>query len=213
MKKILYLGLDPSSYIAQGHVTHCPLIRIVPRSIEEPAIQQALQAFSSYTHIILTSKSTVDILLPYLAASGYSASNWKDKTIFVVGQATAKRLQHWQIEPNFIAKQETAEGIIADLQNCHLKNAQCFWPHSAQARSVITDFCRLQEIPLISCILYDTQFQIPSSLPEIESFDEIVFTSPSTVQAFLQIYSKIPCHKQLTALGPITEVYLTLMSK
>jgi uroporphyrinogen-III synthase len=41
-------------------------------------------------------------------------------------------------------------------------------------------------------------------------FDEIVFTSPSTVAAFKEIFGALPRGKKLVAIGPITEEALDL---
>lgn len=207
-KRILYLGLDPASYQAQGQVTHWPIIRIVPRSLKDFALQRTLCAFNTYSHIIISSKSTVTILADYLARLGISLHNWTSKTTIAVGQVTAKHLTACGIAPTIVAQEETAEGIIAELKQLSLKHAHVFWPHSAQARSVIKDFLMAQQIHHTTCVLYDPVPQAPDHLPNLDHFDEIVFTSPSTVNAFLSIFGELPKNLILTSIGPITARYL-----
>ncbi len=207
-KRILYLGLDPTSYQAQGQVTHWPIIRIVPRPLKDLALQRILCAFNTYSHIIISSKSTVNILADDLARLGISLHNWSAKTTIAVGQVTAKHLTACGIQPTLVAQEETAEGVIAALKQLPLKQAHVFWPHSARARSVIKDFLITQQIRHTTCVLYDPVPHTPDHLPNLEHFDEIVFTSPSTVDAFLGIFGQLPTSLTLTPIGPITARYL-----
>ena len=65
-KNVLYVGLNPTHFKTEGKLTHFPLIEIIPRPPTDLQVQSALDAFSSYTHIIITSKSTVKILKDYV---------------------------------------------------------------------------------------------------------------------------------------------------
>ena len=209
-KRILYLGLDPTHYQAQndGTITHWPIICIVPRPLTDPAIQRALAAFKHYSHVIFTSKSTVAILHDYLNRLGIPSESWAAKMTLAVGQATTKHLEVYGIKASVVAQEETAEGLINVLQQLPLKQAHLFWPHSAQARSVIRDFFIDQGIRYTACPLYDTQTYVPGSLPDLNTFDEIVFTSPSTIKAFLEIFGQLPSHLCLTPIGPVTASFL-----
>lgn len=210
-KKILYLGLDPIHYQADGQLTHWPIIQIIPRSLTDPAIDNALRHFDQYTHLIMTSKSTVKILQDYLPLLGIDLQIWAQKTTLAVGRSTALYLQACGITSIQVALEETAEGIIHLLK--HLSSweqAHFFWPHSSQARPLIREFLVANHLRHTTCILYDPQPQVPTqALPKLETFDEIVFTSPSTVEAFLAIFGQFPSHACLTPIGPITAQFLT----
>jgi uroporphyrinogen-III synthase len=203
-KRILYLGLDPTHYQGQGEITHWPIIQIFPRPLSEPTVYQALRHFEHYSHILVTSKSTVAILHEYLPQLGIHLPIWANKTTLAIGQVTAKSLQACGITPAQIAQEETAEGMIQMLKQLPLELAHVFWPHSAQARPLIKNFLVTHLIRHTTCILYEPRLQISEILPDLESFDEIVFTSPSTVEAFLQIFKTMPFHIQAIAIGPIT---------
>jgi uroporphyrinogen-III synthase len=208
-KKVLYTGLDPTYCQAQGDIIHVPLIQIVPRSPFEPQIKTALANFSAYTHVLITSKSTVALLANYLPLFGQNMAQWALKTTIAVGEVTANHLRQIGIFPKIIAKEETAEGMTHELAQLDLKNSFCFWPHSAQARSVLSDFLAQQpNLTFTTCSLYETQTRLPETLPDLHEFEEIIFTSPSTVRAFVEIFGKIPLAIRLTAIGPITQSYL-----
>jgi uroporphyrinogen-III synthase len=205
-KRILYLGLDPVNLNRKGQITHIPLIQIVPYPLEQ--LENILINFPQFTHIIFTSKSAISIIIPYLEKLGFRNANWSNKIIAAVGQASAKQLQKYGLKVDIIAKEETAEGLITGMEALSFKHSHVFWPHSKLSRPLLKDYFLNQNIQLTECALYDTIPLRPCPLPELEDFDEIIFTSPSTIDAFLMFYNHLPKNKILTSIGPITERYL-----
>lgn len=209
LKRILYLGLDPAYYSHDGELIHCPIIQIIPRGLSDPDISFSLSSFDRYTHLIFSSKTSIPILLDYLPKKGFSLEQWVDKTVLSVGRSTTLSLERYGIKNIFTAEQETAEGIVDLIKNLIPINAYMFWPHSSGARSLIKDYLSSVQISYKECNLYDTASRIPSPLPELSEFNEVVFTSPSTVDAFFDIFGRaIPSHLQLTSIGPITASHL-----
>jgi uroporphyrinogen-III synthase len=204
VKQVLYTGLDPSHYQSAGEVSHIPFIQIVPRPFSDPSVQQALQKFSEYTHIIVTSKSTVKILEKYLCDYGFNKEDWKAKSHIAVGKRTAAQLKSSGIYPDIIADVETAEGVEEELKKISSPETFFFWPHSAQARPVLHAYLEQSGAHFHTCQLYDTLPRYPPDI-DIVSFDEIVFTSPSTVNAFFQFFGAFPDNKIFSCIGPVTK--------
>ena len=207
-EKALYLGLDPAHWKGERILVHIPFIKIVPKSLTDPLIEQALKQFSNFTHVVITSKSSVKILHNFLLTKGIPLEIWADKQTAVVGRSTAIELEAYGIKPDIIAEEETAEGVVKALKKMDLESAHFFWPRSSRARTVINDFFYERGVPFTACPLYDTVTSVPDPLPRIEDFKEVIFTSPSTVDAFLAIYGKFPSHLLLTPIGPVTANYL-----
>lgn len=205
---ILYLGLDPQHFTSAGLITHCPIIEIVPYSFENPLIQKALQNFKEYTHVIFTSKSAIPLLISYAKKAGYE-KELISKVIVVVGRATAVALTQFGLKADWIAEEETAEGVVKLLEQLDLKDSWSFWPHSAGSRDLIPLFFQQMNHRLSSCIFYETKAKIPKVIPQLDDYDEVVFTSPSVVDAFLQIYGTLPKNIKLTPIGPVTKKYLS----
>lgn len=203
--RVLYLGSDPKEFSSKGELIHCPLIKIVPRNPYSPEIKSAFDDLSSYTHFLFTSKHAVRIFMEHLFQLGGNRENLKDKQIIAIGKVTEKALQQEGIRATLTAEEKTQEGIIQSLRFFDLQEAYFFLPRSSLSRPLLIHFFRERGIRYQACDIYDTLLQKPDSLPNIEEVDEIVFTSPSTVSAFLQIFSKIPEGKKLTVSGPITE--------
>lgn len=207
MELILYLGLEPPAYSSK-EVVHCPLIQIIPVPHTHPEVRAVFSELFQYTHLIFTSKTAVSIFYHYLSLFGWGLNIVQDKIIIAVGSATARLLKENQAFQVIVAAKETAEGVVEELMHLSLDKACVMWPHSAKARSVILDFLQQQRISHAHLVLYDTMTLRPDPIPSLEAFKEIVFTSPSTVDAFMEIFGKFPQHSKLTCIGPITESYL-----
>lgn len=204
-KTTLYLGLDPSNYKLGGDLIHLPLIKIAARPFDALEIEHQMVDLEQYTHLIFTSKNGVKHFWECLAHYGYSVDDLQEKKIFAVGEVTARSLQERGIDQVFYPQQATQEGLCRLLSKSNLQNAYFFLPQSSLARSALTYFLSVRQIRHQLCTLYDTITHLPDNPPSLEDVDEIVFTSPSTVDAFLKLYKQIPSNKEVISIGPITK--------
>jgi len=185
MTKILYLGLDPERYPAK--VIHYPVIR----TEKLPLKKEALSFWPQCTHVIFTSRTAVL----------YWKENLSGKTLIAIGPATGLLLGCESLMP----LTPTQEGIIELLQKIDLRNAFVFLPHSRRSRPHLREFLERQNVRHVALELYDTVLVQPDFPISLDEVDEIVFTSPSTVEGFLKIFGKIPDDKKLTCIGGVTE--------
>ncbi len=182
MRSILYLGLHPPA-----NAIHYPVIRT--EKILGKELEEAIRLWPDFTHVMFTSQTAVN----------YWEEDLQHKICIAIGDATARAIRNRKAEP-LIAPFPTQEGVLQLLQQLDLQDARIFLPHSKKARPLLET--------QISCYvlnLYDTLFQKLEPIPDLNTIEEIIFTSPSTVEGFLRIYGKLPRDKKLTAIGPITE--------
>lgn len=194
---ILYLGLTPPPNAPQ--VTHYPVI-----AIEPIPPQTNFEALSAATHLLFTSKTAVYLLKEHRPTSTLLP-------VIAVGQATAKAAEGCGYRVQAIAQMETAEGVVSLLDSMDLTHANLFWPRSAKARSTIAHYLKQRAIPFAEEILYTVVLIQPEPIPNLSDFDEVVFTSPSTVDGFLHLFPKIPTHLKLTCIGPVTQAHLDVV--
>ena len=180
MSKRLYLGLRP-----KPGTVHYSVIRTEFCGSIEPA----LLLWPQFTHVVFTSQTAVH----------YWPGPW-DKPIIAIGPATAAVLHEKGLAP-LIAPEATQEGIMTLISQL---KGYFFIPQSRRARPDLANFLRANQIPFFTLALYDTLFQKPEPVPDLADFEEIIFTSPSTVEGFLRIYGSLPSDKKLTPIGPIT---------
>ncbi len=191
---ILYLGLDPKHF--ERPVFHYPVIRTEKIGIFSDEVKRA---FQDSTHVIFTSQQAVFYW--------WQTHPCKDKVIIAVGQKTGSLLKEKGCDP-LIAKVETQEGIVSLLECLDLKDPYFFLPRSKLARPHLTDYLAKRNWRYFVFDLYDTVFQKLEPVPSLDLFEEIVFTSPTTVYGFLKIFGTLPKDKVLTAIGPVTREVL-----
>lgn len=209
-KTLLYLGLDPSSCQHEGPIIHYPVIQTVPMPFDDPIIQKTFRELQHATHLLFTSKTAVEIFFDYLRRSPFSSS-LQNQHLLAVGKATAAKISQYCSYPIRIAEQETSEGIIELLQNIPMEDSKTVWPHSKRSRGVIQQFFSEKKYALSAPVFYTTVSLEIEELPDLEAIDEILFTSPSCVDAMKRWLRTIPQHIQLQAIGPITAEYLAQM--
>lgn len=202
LKRTLYLGLEaPPTLEAQ---LHYPVIRIVPRSLDSPLLRHCFSQNLPFTHLIVTSKSTVPLLCHALDHYGHRPPLLPSISSLAVGQATASRMQEYGLPCSKIASPETAEGIIDLLKKEALNKAHVLWPHSALSRPLINNFLIEHGAKTTCPVLYDTHPHDPGPLPPSSLYDTLLFTSPSTVNAFFSLHETLPPGKVAKPIGPIT---------
>lgn len=172
---------------------HYPVIKVVPLP------NLTFPSFDEYSHIIFTSKNTVDIFFSYPIKVGHL-------TFISIGKATSLALKRKGYS-SLIAGDATQEGIMRLIDTISVKKV--FLPCSSIARRDLAKHLEKKKIPFTLMHLYQTVLQVPFPPPAIETIQEIVFTSPSTVDGFLKIYPLSSLSgKKIHCIGPITRNYL-----
>lgn len=209
-KNILYLGLDPSRFHHEGNLTHLPLIKTTPRPFDGE-IKEAFRNVSAYTHVLFTSRTAVTFYREYSMKAGIEDKTVREKSYLCIGKATALLVREMGCCVQAVAEIETGEGVVTLLSKVIPPPGHLFFPRSGQGREVIPHYLEKSKIPFTLIDLYDTSPN-PLPLPDLELFDEIIFTSPSTVEAFLALAGTLPPPEKCIALGPVTEKFLKSIS-
>jgi len=176
----LYTGLRAPN----DTVLHYPLIKTMP-------LEGSFNGLEKASHLLFTSRTAVELFLSQRKIPDHLK-------VVAIGQATAKAIGS---RVDITAKEETSEGVVEAVKD--LQNPQFFWPHSAKSRRVIPDAFKKMGFKLSECILYDTITLHPKEKVPLDNVSEVVFTSPSTVDAFIEIYGTLP--QRIVCLGPTTE--------
>jgi uroporphyrinogen-III synthase len=192
--RILYLGTDPSRFVHKGELVHYPVIRTVPLQYCDSKIEDC-------THWLFTSPNAV--------RHWFQLVEGKPGRYLAVGPSTAVALSEVGVNA-LVAPHASQEGMIALLDTLDLHNAFFGWPRSSRARPLLAEYLTKQRIRFMPIDLYETVTQALEPKPNLCDFDEIVFTSPSTVDAFLEIFGPIPREKKITPIGPITAKRLSV---
>jgi uroporphyrinogen-III synthase len=190
MKKTLYLGIDPQFFKSDNYVIHYPVIKLVPRDIKEE--------IGLFTYCLLTSKNSLQFLKKHVDV--------KDLKCISIGPSTSLSLKEEGIKPFLECVTHTQEGMIEEIRRLS-KKSSFLYPRSSRARPFLASFLEKEGYAYQILDLYDTISQKPEIKISLAEIDEIVFTSPSTVEGFFEIYPQVPEGIKVTFQGPVTEGY------
>ena len=195
-----------------------PVIEI--RAIENnPPLDEALQRLSCYEWVVFTSVNAVDVVFDKLASAKEYIEKKENNFLFsvvkvaAIGPKTAEVLQARGVMPDFVPDKYIAESILEGLGN--LRGKWVLLPRAEIARKALPEAIvnaggTAHEIAVYKTLPVQPD---PEGLARLKSgVDWITFTSPSTVQNFVQVISQQnmnPFHlmgnPKVACIGPITE--------
>jgi len=187
-----------------------PVIEI--QAIEEnAALDRAFEQLRCYEWVVFTSVNAVKVVFDKFSQS---LAAQRDKLRFAaIGPKTAEALRERGITPDFIPQEYVAEAILPGLGD--LKNKWVLLPRAEIARKALPEAI-IQAGGIAHEISVYKTLPIQPSLEALAALkngvDWITFTSPSTVQHFVEILLrqrmnpfKLPGNPKIACIGPITE--------
>lgn len=206
----LYVGLSKER---AGKAQFLPLIKIEKKDFDQFDIRHKFSDLPEYTHIIFTSKNAVEVFFQALQYFSYDTKCLLEKNMICIGEATAKSLATFGPYKCELPKIATQEGLIDLLELKDLSDSYIFLPASSKARSFLRNALRKRSVRMQVCDLYDTKTNFPQKKIDLSNFRKVIFSSPSTIDAFLEVFGKKPEGLSLESTGPITAQYLDKMIK
>ncbi len=208
-QKSLYFGLDPSKYRTQGEVDHYPLIEIAPHPMER--FEGFCLQMEEATHLLLTSQTSVNLLFEIMNKLHIPKSLLDRTAIFSVGRSTAEALQKRGAYCSYIAQNESQEGLIELFKRMKWKkNSHMLYLKSAKARPLIREYLERSNTSFEAVDLYDTRACLRVPKPNLDLYQEVVFTSPSGVRSFFESFGAIPSHLRVVCKGEVTKSFFLI---
>lgn len=189
---MLYTGLDAPTSL-EKRILHVPLIQTT-------ALNTPLPDLEAFTHFIFTSKTAVRIMC--------ERADIRHKPILSVGKKTTLELERYGCKTIFTAANECQEGIMDEISKLSHPNPNFFWPHSRLSRPNLQQFLEQKKLRHTTHILYDTTPRPPEVPIDLSKIDEIFFSSPSTIDAYISLFGPINPSKRIYCQAAITEAYL-----
>ncbi len=178
---ILFTGLDPYSCALPGKIIHYPLIEIKP-------LPYTLK-IDLYDGLVFTSKQAVR------AICNKHRLLSKHKLISI-GQGTTRELEKYGYQADLTAAVPDSDEVAVALKKIKLN--KILYPCSNLCNNA------LQQLPRVEKkVVYQTLLKKQPRL-DLRNYSGVVFTSPSTVNSFLNIYKKIPKYLVLYVYGKHT---------
>lgn len=188
-KKLEIMGFD---------VKIIPTIKIVEKNLD--ILEEKFKDFS-YDYLVFTSKNAVKIFFDNLIENHDIRDIGKVK-IAAIGEKTKKEIEKYNLKVDIVPSNFVGENLLDEMGKYVKKDDKIFFPHSNLSRKKIID--GLDNIGTLDEIeIYDNIKE--EKLDQDLDFDEIIFTSSSCVNNFIEIYGKEALYnKKIYSIGQIT---------
>ena len=162
-----------------------PVVRSLVACEPEPAATAVVRHIHEYDAVLLTSPSAVDILLSIVRQNQIDIRNIPH--IFVYGKRTASRLERANLRARNAQSLEDAtsgwDTIVQAVNSLLTPGASVLRLRSNQAGEHVANDLRNHGFQVTDAVLYRT---VPVRYADMPDHDAVIFTSGSTVRAFLE---------------------------
>ena len=200
-KRVLYTGIDPAGYAGGKNFFHLPYVSLHYRSLSEMDGKEIFEKIYGYTHLLFSTKFSVKSFFYFMRKWGVPKQYLEPVFVLALGNSTKVALEEEGIAINYIGSDETEEGMVRMLESIDLEGAKLLIPQSGMHRPKLVHFLVEKEISYQEVVLYDLQKERPETKVKLESFDEIVFSTPVAVDAFFEVHDDIPPSVHVHCMG------------
>ncbi|MFQ5952920.1 MAG: uroporphyrinogen-III C-methyltransferase [Candidatus Omnitrophota bacterium] len=202
-KRVLFTGLSAERYFLKGTYEHVPLIKTEPAKSYKKFDAQ-VKNIEDFDWIVFTSRYGVKHFFERLKNLGFDARKLYRVKIAAIGQSTRKKLNEYSLEANLVPSDESSRGLIKAFKKIDLKGKKIFMPRSDISDKGLGKALEALGADVTASVAYRNV--MPEDLPDLDlnEFDEIMFTSPSTVRNFKKRYGEAPEGIKINCIGEVT---------
>ncbi|MBP3038249.1 uroporphyrinogen-III synthase [Bacillaceae bacterium Marseille-Q3522] len=187
-----------------------PLLDFRPLRLEKKQLI-LLGNLHQYDWLIFTSKVTVEYFFSFCDLSKMKPH----PKIAVIGRKTKELLEQKNVFIDFIPAKYNAEQFVCDFLPVLQQGMKVLFPKGKMARTYITEMLQKNGVNVNELILYETVFPKSgtkklASLLRQQEVDILLFTSPSTVDHFMEVVTGYSLQAQvkncsIAVIGPTTK--------
>ncbi len=202
-KWVLFTGLSQERFFNKGVYFHLPLIKIEPL-YNYREFDNYVENIRNFDWIVFASRYGVEYFFKRLKAIGYDSRLLSNIKIGAIGNSTKNRLLDFGIIADLVPKKESAEGLVTEFKNLDIEGKRIFLPRSDISDKGLEKAFKKLGARVTTSFAYKNV--MPEDLPDLElnTFNEIMFTSPSAVRNFKRRYKKIPQSVKVRCIGDVT---------
>ncbi len=203
-RRILFTGLSKERFFIKGTYLHLPLIRIEPMA-DYKEFDSHVRNIRQFDWVVFSSRYGVEYFFRRLKAIGYDARILSGIKIAAIGASTNGVLSEHGITADLVPEEESSKGLIEAFRKRGIKGKRIFLPRSDISDKNLKEGLEKLGATPVTAFAYSN---VPAKdLPDIDlnSFDEIVFTSPSGVRSFTKRYGRVPKGVKAAFIGDITK--------
>jgi len=202
--RILLTGTSAEEFACEGKVIHQPLINI-EKIWPNKYAKDIIDDLSAYDWLFFTSRYSVGYFFEWLFELGRDSRYLSSLKIAAIGQVTATALAENGIRADLIPNEESSVGLLREISVRKISPARVLLTRSEAGLPVLPE--GLQQAGWEVTVLPLYQNKMPAGLKplDLQQFNKIVFSSPSCVSNFKELYGHFPDHVEFIFRGRETE--------
>ncbi|HEX2700967.1 MAG TPA: uroporphyrinogen-III C-methyltransferase [Acidimicrobiales bacterium] len=195
-------GLADRLRAAGAAVVEVPTIAIVPAHDGGAALRAAAARLHLYAWVVFTSANAVD---PFLATL-HDSRAFGGACIAAIGPGTAAALARHGLVPDLVPARFVAESLLDAFPAPPAGGAAVLVPRAAEGREVLPDGLRARgwTVDVVEAYRTEPAAVAPARLAEATGADAIVFTSASSVTAWVAAAGAGATPPVVACIGPVT---------
>lgn len=200
---ILVTGTHKEHFESMGKVVHQPLIEIT--RTPEADLMQKIENLHHFDWLFFSSRFSVRFFFETLRDSGRDSRFLHPLRIASIGRVTSDALKQEGISPDLQAEEESSVGLLKLIQEKGVDAGKVFIPRSNIGLTLLPDGLSSLGWEVETFPIYTNKLPEGTVALDLETVDKIVFSSPSCVSNFLQVYGVFPENKEFIFRGRETE--------
>lgn len=203
-RRILFTGLSKERFFTNESYFHLPMIKILPM-FNYKKFDSYLENITKFDWIVFASRYGVEYFFKRLREVGFDSRTLGNIKITAIGNSTKNRLSDFGIRADLVPRNESSKGLVARFKKINLRGKKIFLPRSdISDKGLSSEFEKLGAEVTTSFAYRNV---MPDNLPDLDLklFDEIFFTSPSTVRNFKKRYGRVPRNIKVRCIGDVTK--------
>jgi uroporphyrinogen III methyltransferase/synthase len=200
----LYLGTNPADCKEVGLVIHAPLIHIIEI---EPGIEEkkVLMGLDQFERIIFTSRYSVDYFFNWLFKVGLDVRSISHLSIDAIGHVTSEALRAKGLNITPLSADESSDGMLKYYKENDISGQRILLPRSDKGLGILPDGLGALGNEVTVLTVYRNEKPQNLIIQNLDDFYGVVFTAPTTVSRFFEVYGSFPEHLQYRFRGSNTE--------
>ncbi len=200
--RILFPGTNPEKYRHLGTIVHRPLIKLV--AIEDYSEADGiLGRLNVYDWVVFTSSNGVKFFFERLNDIGLDTRVFGPAKVAAIGATTAAELKAYGILVDIQPKNETSAGLLDEFKKIPVgKKKVLLVRPQAGAVTLPQGLAGLGAICEQVAVYRNVEVE-PDDV-DFDFIDQVLFTSGSTVRAYVKHFGSVPGGIRVFCLGPPT---------
>jgi len=197
--RILVLGTHPEIYYHLGTIVHRQLIECVGIDDYTDADKQ-IENLDAFNWIVFTSANGIRHFFARLKSKGLDCRALANAMIAVIGKTTGDTLAEYGINADLCSEIQSSKGLLEAFADIDVKGQKILLPQAEVAAQGLPDGLQEMGSEVVKISIYKT-IEKECADVDFDYIDQVLFTSGSSVRAFVKRFGKVPENIKAYCLG------------